>query len=168
MKTPSFCQLLRTCSYQSSWSRTELPCQFHHQSQAEACHSEFHAIPHHGKNKSYRENYGFLWQMAKTAVSSWSEMPLPKAQNGVRQKNTMRQFAWKSSGVSYLATTTVSDRDAIMERCSILFTSCPSTAAASAFARIVKMFALGIAVVIMVLDQHCTKIIKNHDVLSQD
>lgn len=86
MKTPSFCQLLRTCSYQSWWSRTELPCQFHHQSQAEACHSEFHAIPHHGKNKSYRENYGFLWQMAKTAVSSWPEMPLPKAQNGVRQK----------------------------------------------------------------------------------
>ena len=72
-------------------------------------------------------------------------------------KNTMRKFAWKSSGASYLATTTVSDRDAIMERCSILFTSCPSTAAASAFARIVKMFALGIAV-IMVLDQHCTKI----------
>lgn len=45
-----------------------------------------------------------------------------------------------------------------MERCSILFTSCPSTAAASAFARIVKMLALGIAVVIMVLYQHCTKI----------
>ena len=44
-----------------------------------------------------------------------------------------------------------------MERCSILFTSCPSTAAASAFARIVKMFALGVAVVMMVLDQHRRK-----------
>ncbi len=122
----------------------------------------------------------FHWQMAKGTVVCWPKMPIPKAQNGVwiitlsRHSQDKRWTTSSSSTIlkkhratichnsyeasyRWLATTTVSDRDAIMERCSILFTSCPSTAAASAFARIVKMFALGVAVVMMVLDQHCRK-----------